>query len=61
MSGAYSTHETDKCIRSLARKPERKRPLGRPRRKCKDNIRMDRRKIRLEDVDWIHLDQDRDQ
>ena len=36
-------------------KPEGKRPLGRPRRRWVDNIRMD-----LKEVDWIGLAQDRD-
>jgi hypothetical protein len=41
-------------------KPEGKRPLGRPRRKWEDGIRMDLREIGLRDVDWIRLTQDRD-
>jgi len=41
------------------RKPEWKRPLGRPRHRWKDNIRMDLREIGCEDVYWIHLAQDR--
>ena len=45
--------------RVLVGKPEGKRPLGRPRRRWEDNIRMD-----LQDVggggDWIELAQDRD-
>jgi hypothetical protein len=41
-------------------KPERKRPLRRPRCRWEDNIRMDLREIEWE-VDWIHLVQDRDQ
>jgi hypothetical protein len=45
----------------LIRKPKGKRPLGRPRHKWKDNIRMDLTKIGWEGMDWIHLDQDRDQ
>jgi hypothetical protein len=36
---------------SMLVKPEGKRPLGRPRRKCEDDIRMDLRKIGLEGVD----------
>jgi hypothetical protein len=44
----------------LVAKPEGKRPLGRPRRRC-DDIRMDLREIGWEDVDWIHLVEDRDQ
>jgi hypothetical protein len=45
----------------LVRKPERKRPLGRPRRRWEDNIGMDFREIGWEGVDWSHLAQDRDQ
>jgi hypothetical protein len=45
----------------LVGKPEGKRPLGRPRRRCDDNIIMDLREIVWEIVDWIHLVQDRDQ
>jgi hypothetical protein len=42
-------------------KPEGKRPLGRPRRRWVDNIKMDLREIGWDDVDWIHMAQDRDQ
>jgi hypothetical protein len=45
----------------LVGKPEGKRPLGRPRRRWEDNIRMDLREIGWEVVDWMHLAQDRDQ
>jgi hypothetical protein len=45
----------------LVGKPEGKRPLGRRRRRWEYNIIMDLRKIAWEDVDWIHLAQDRDQ
>jgi hypothetical protein len=38
-------------------KPEGKRPLGRPRYRREDNIRMDIREIGWEGVDWIHLAQ----
>jgi hypothetical protein len=41
-------------------KPEGKRPLGSPRRRWVDNIRMDLREIGWDDVYWIHLAQDRD-
>jgi hypothetical protein len=44
----------------LVERPEGRRPLGRPRRRWEDNIKMDRREIRFGDVDWIHLAQDRD-
>jgi hypothetical protein len=39
---------------------EGRRPLGRPRRRREDNIKMDLREIGFGDVDWIHLAQDRD-
>jgi len=45
----------------LIEKLEGKRPLGRPRRRWEDNIRMDLREIVLGDVDWMHLAQDRNQ
>jgi hypothetical protein len=39
-------------------KPEGKRPLGRPRRKLEDNIKMDKGHL-VQGVDWIILAQDR--
>jgi hypothetical protein len=42
-------------------KPLGQRLLGGPRRRWKDNIRIDLREIRWEAMDWIHLAQDRDQ
>jgi hypothetical protein len=44
----------------LVGRPEGGRPLGRPRRIWEDNIKMDLREIVFGDVDWIHLDRDRD-
>jgi hypothetical protein len=43
----------------LVGKPEGKRPLGRPRRRWMDNIKMDVLGIGLNVVDWIGLPQDR--
>jgi hypothetical protein len=40
-------------------KPEEKRPIGRPRRRWVDNIRMDLGEVEWCDVDWIGLAQDR--
>jgi hypothetical protein len=40
-------------------RPEGKRPLGRPRRRWEDNIRMDLREIGIERANWIRLAQDR--
>jgi hypothetical protein len=45
--------------RLLAGKPEGKRPLGRPRHRWVDNIRMDLGEVGWGDVDWIGLAQDR--
>jgi len=50
-SGAY---------RVLVGKPEGKRPLGRPRHRWVDNIRMDHQEVGCGYVDWIGLAQDRD-
>ena len=46
--------------RVLVGKPEGKRPLGRPRRRWVDNIRMDLQEMRCGYMDWIGLAQDRD-
>jgi hypothetical protein len=53
--------ETRNAYRILVGKPEGKRPLGRPRRRWVDYIKMDLRKIGWDGVDWIELAQDRDQ
>jgi hypothetical protein len=44
----------------LVGKLEGERPLGRPRHRLEDNIKMDLREIGWEVVDWIHLAQERD-
>jgi hypothetical protein len=49
------------ACRLLVGNPKRKRPLGRPRRKCVDNIKMDLREVGWDGGDWIDLIQDRDQ
>ena len=46
--------------RVLVGKPEGKRPLGRPRRRWVDNIRMDLQEVGCGYMDWIGLAQDRD-
>jgi hypothetical protein len=51
MRGAYNI---------LVGKPEGRRPLGRPRCRWEDNIKMNLDEIGYGDVDWIHLAQDRD-
>jgi hypothetical protein len=50
--------ERRNAYRLLVGKPEGRRPLGRPRHRWLDNIRMDL--VDLGDVDWIGLAQDRD-
>jgi transposase len=45
--------------RVLVGRPEGKRPLGRPRRRCEDNIKMDLRDIGIDGANWIQLAQDR--
>jgi hypothetical protein len=42
-------------------KPEKKRPLGRPRCRQEDNIKMDLREIGWDGMHWIDIAQDRDQ
>jgi hypothetical protein len=44
----------------LIGKSQGKRPLRRPRCRWKDNIKMDHRETGLDDMDYIHLVQDRD-
>jgi hypothetical protein len=46
--------------RVLVGKPDRKRPLGRPRRRWEDNIREDLQEVGCGVMDWIELAQDRD-
>jgi hypothetical protein len=48
------------AYRALVGKPEGRSPLGRPRRRWEDNIKMDLREVGWGDMDWINLAQDRD-
>jgi hypothetical protein len=57
--GAYGG-ERRGVYRVLVGKSERKRPLGRPRRRREDNIKMDLQEAGCEVMDWIELAQDRD-
>jgi hypothetical protein len=45
--------------RVLVGRPKGKRPLGRPRRRWEDNIKMDLREIGIDGVNWIQLAQDK--
>jgi hypothetical protein len=44
----------------LVGKPEGKGPLGRPKRRWEDNIKMDLQEVECGGMDWIELVQDRD-
>jgi hypothetical protein len=59
--GGHVTRMGEKrnVYRLLVRKPEGKRPLGRPRRRWIDKIKMDLLEIGVSVVDWIGLAQDR--
>jgi hypothetical protein len=61
MGGACSTYgETRSIYRVLTGKPEGKRPLGRPRRRWEDNIKMNLQEVGCGGMDWIDLAQDTD-
>jgi hypothetical protein len=53
--------ETRNAYRILVGKPEGERPLGRPRRRWVDNIKIGLRETGWDGMDWIDLGQDRDQ
>jgi hypothetical protein len=62
MGWACSTNgEKRNAYRILVGKPEGKRPLGRPRRRWVNNIKMDLREIGWDGADWMDMVQDRDQ
>jgi hypothetical protein len=49
-----------RCVhRVLVGRPEGKRPLGRPKRRWGDNIKMELREIWIDGANWIRLAQDR--
>ena len=49
------------AYRVLVGKPEKERPLGRPRHRWEDNIKMDSREVGCDPGDWIDLAEDREQ
>jgi len=53
------TGEGRGIFRILVGRPEGKSPLGRPRRRWEDNIKMDLREIGIDGSNWIRLAQDR--
>jgi hypothetical protein len=52
--------KTRDAYRVLLGKPDGKRPLGRPRHRWDDNIKMDLQEVEGGGMDWIKLAQDRD-
>jgi hypothetical protein len=48
------------AYRALLGKPEGRRPLGRPRRRWENSIKMDLREVEWGGMDWINLAEDRD-
>jgi hypothetical protein len=61
MGRACSTiGENRNAYRILMGKPEEKRPLGRPRRRWVNNVKLHLREIGWDGMDWIDLAQDRD-
>jgi hypothetical protein len=62
MGGACSTNgEKRNAYTIVVGKPDGKRPLGRPRCRCVDKVKIDLREIGWDGVDWIHIAQDKDQ
>jgi hypothetical protein len=51
--------EAKGVYRVLVRRPKCRRPLGRPRLRWEDNIKMDLREIGIDGANWIQLAQDR--
>ena len=60
MGGAARMGEERGVYRVVVGKPEGKRPLGRPRRRWEDNIKMDLQEVGGDGGDWMELAQDRD-
>jgi hypothetical protein len=62
MGRVFSTNvEKTNAYGILVGNPEGKKPLGRPRRRWMDNVKMDFRDIGWYSMDWINSAQDRDQ
>ena len=53
--------ESRNAYRVLMGRPKGKRPLGRPRRRWEDNIKMDLKEVGCDVRNWMDLAQDRDQ
>jgi hypothetical protein len=56
MGWAYGTHgRQENCLWGLVRRPKGKRPLGRSRRKRKDDFIIDLQEVGLGGIDWIDV------
>ena len=56
MCGACSTYEGgERCIQGLVGRLDGKRPLGRPRRRWEDNIKIDLQEVGCGGINWIEL------
>jgi hypothetical protein len=61
MGGTCSADEEGRGVyRVLVRKPEGKKPLGKPRLRWEDNVKMDLQEVGCGAMDWIGLAQDRE-
>jgi hypothetical protein len=61
VGGPCSTYGESRSIyRDFVGKPEGRRQLGRPRRRLKDNIKMDHQEVGCGGMDWIDVAQKRD-
>jgi hypothetical protein len=49
----------ERCLQGVGWEPKGKRPLGRPRHRWEDNIKMDLREIRIDGVNWVLLAQNK--
>jgi hypothetical protein len=60
VGGTCGTHGEGRGVYMvLVGRPEGKRPLGRPKHRCKGNIKMGVREIRIDGANWIQLAQNR--
>jgi hypothetical protein len=60
-AGYVARMRGERAYKILVGKPQAKIPLGKPRLRWEDNIRMDLREIEWKGADWMHLIQDKDQ
>ena len=58
-AGRVARRGRGRRVQGLVGKPGGNRPLGRPRRRWEDNIKMDLQEVGCEGMDWIEVAQDR--